>query len=358
MAPSRAWNRTMSPITTDRDEREAAAALSRNSPKRPPVFWETMSRTRSPRTSGPPRRPAARFATIHALTAGRATTIDQPPGPGRPASAARGGAGGDVIPRSRPPGGRRRLSPGPSSSARPTDAPRRRLASMRSRSRGSRLATASRYGSSDAGSGIEPRPRSVSVERRARPRVRRSWIARWSSRASPSARSSAVSSVSMTTTRPSSWATAVPGRGVARISTSSGARVDAGQGHASRRARNSNLALAGRGHDRRDGGAEPLADLRQQRLHPPLDELRLVADELDRLDVQLVARPARAAAASSVEVAARERQPHPGERLADLEAGAARAASRARSTARRASAIAASSALVAQRRQRLGRPAR
>ena len=38
-------------------------------------------------------------------------------------------------------------------------------------------------------------------------------MARWSSRASPSARSSGVSLVSMTTTSPSSWATAVPGRG-------------------------------------------------------------------------------------------------------------------------------------------------
>ena len=54
--------------------------------------------------------------------------------------------------------------------------------------------------------------------------LRRSCTARVSSRASPSARSSGVSSVSMTTTMPSSWATAVPGRGVARISTSSGKR--------------------------------------------------------------------------------------------------------------------------------------
>ena len=53
--------------------------------------------------------------------------------------------------------------------------------------------------------------------------LRRSWTARVSSRASPSARSSSVSMVSITTTMPSSWATAVPGRGVARISTSSAA---------------------------------------------------------------------------------------------------------------------------------------
>ena len=41
-----------------------------------------------------------------------------------------------------------------------------------------------------------------------------------------------VSSVSMTTTRPSSCATAVPGRGVARISTSSGGERHAGQADA------------------------------------------------------------------------------------------------------------------------------
>ena len=69
------------------------------------------------------------------------------------------------------------------------------------------------------------------VERRGPASLRRSWIARWSSRASPSARSSGVSSVSMTTTSPSSCATAVPGRGVARISTSSGASVTPAERH-------------------------------------------------------------------------------------------------------------------------------
>ena len=52
---------------------------------------------------------------------------------------------------------------------------------------------------------------------------RRSWSARVSSRASPSARRSSVRLVSMTITMPSSAATAVPGRGVAWISTSSAA---------------------------------------------------------------------------------------------------------------------------------------
>ena len=80
---------------------------------------------------------------------------------------------------------------------------------------------------------------------------RRSWIARCSSRASPSARSSGVSSVSMTTTSPSSWATAVPGRGVARISTSSGASVTPARVTRPVGA-DLDLARAGRGHDRRD----------------------------------------------------------------------------------------------------------
>ena len=54
---------------------------------------------------------------------------------------------------------------------------------------------------------------------------RRSWMARASSRASPSATRASVRVVSSTTTRPWSWATDVPGRGVACTSTSSGARV-------------------------------------------------------------------------------------------------------------------------------------
>ena len=61
---------------------------------------------------------------------------------------------------------------------------------------------------------VRPSTHSSIRSSRARPAsFRRSWIARWSSRASPSARRSSVSSVSITTTSPSSWATAVPGRG-------------------------------------------------------------------------------------------------------------------------------------------------
>ncbi len=69
---------------------------------------------------------------------------------------------------------------------------------------------AARYGASDrrAAASSQTSIRSSSSSSASR---RRSWIARWSSRASPSARSSWVSSVSMTTTSPSSWATAVPG---------------------------------------------------------------------------------------------------------------------------------------------------
>ena len=161
--------------------------------------------------------------------------------------------------------------------ARPIDgrhrrgSPRRRTADARRR-RSARPSTQSSIRSSRA------RPASL----------RRSWIARWSSRASPSARRSSVSWVSMTTTRPSSWATAVPGRGVARISTSSGGERDAAEGHGPVRPVLDRV-LAGGGHDRGDRGAVLPADLRQERLHPPLDELRLVADQLDRADVDLVA---------------------------------------------------------------------
>src|SRR4029453_16291384 len=84
-------------------------------------------------------------------------------------------------------------------------------------------ATCGRYDATDAGSpSTHSSMRSSSSSSASR---RSSWIARASSRASPSARSASVSSVSRTITSPSSSATAVPGRGVAWISTSSEASV-------------------------------------------------------------------------------------------------------------------------------------
>ena len=104
--------------------------------------------------------------------------------------------------------------------------------------------------------------------------LRRSWIARWQLAGvalGDAARASAR--CRCTTTRPSSWATAVPGRGVAWISTSSGASVTP-PSVTEPSAWNSTSPVAGRGHHRRDRRPEPLADLRQERLDPPLDERR------------------------------------------------------------------------------------
>ena len=98
-----------------------------------------------------------------------------------------------------------------------------------------------------------------------------------------------VSSVSRTTTRPSWLATAVPGRGVAWISTSSGASVSPAS-VTEPSAPELDVAAPRRGHDRRDRRPEALADLRQERLDPPFDEGRVVVDQVDGLDVDLVAR--------------------------------------------------------------------
>ena len=119
-----------------------------------------------------------------------------------------------------------------------------------------------------------------------------------------------VSSVSRTTTRPSSWATAVPGRGVARISTSSGASVTPAERH---RAVGVNSTSSARAAAMTAGiaDAEPLADLRQQRLDPPLDQRRLVGDELDLLDVDLVGDERRAARASIASAAVRAARARP-----------------------------------------------
>ncbi len=76
----------------------------------------------------------------------------------------------------------------------------------------------------------------------------------------------------------------------------------------------------GGGHDRRDPIAVLPADPRQERLDPSLDQLGFVADQLDGLHVDLVGDQAEQLVALG-EVAAGQREPHPGERLADLEAG-------------------------------------
>ena len=85
-----------------------------------------------------------------------------------------------------------------------------------------------------------------------------------------------VSVVSITTTRPSSWATAVPGRGVAWISTSSAASVTPAS--VTEPSAGLEVTAAGGGHDRRDRRTQALADPREQDLDPPLHEVGPVAD--------------------------------------------------------------------------------
>jgi len=102
------------------------------------------------------------------------------------------------------------------------------------------------------------------------------------------------------------------------------------------------VACPRRGHHGGDRGSELPADLRQERLDPPLDELGFVADPDDLLDVDLV----RDHLKERVKVGmcgAGERDPQPREGLARLEAGlrAERASQLDRALAR---AVAASSA--------------
>ena len=116
----------------------------------------------------------------------------------------------------------------------------------------------------------------VELERR-RPCAGPGWPAAARGRR-PRRRSSGVSCVSRTTTRPSCSATAVPGRGVAWISTSSGASVTPAS-VTDPSGSNSNVAAPGGRHDRRDRRPEALPDLGQQRLDPSLDERRVVVDD-------------------------------------------------------------------------------
>ena len=177
---------------------------------------------------------------------------------------------------------------------------------------------------------------------------RRSWMARVSSRASPSASSAGVSAVSSTTTRPSRSATAVPGRGVAWISTSSAARVSPGQRHRAVVVER-DRPLARGGHDRRDGRPEPLADLRQERLDPPLDELRAVGDD-DRPACTLTSSANRRSSPSSRSTPRSGTASHARASGWRTRRPACARRVRARSTAPRSVAIEASSAVVAERR--------
>ena len=186
--------------------------------------------------------------------------------------------------------------------------------------------------------------------------LRRSWTARWSSRASPSARSSGVSVVSMIATRP-----VVVGDGRARPRR----RLDldlvgrerlAGRGSPTRR-RGSRTAPS-RAAAMTAGilGPSRLPTFGRSTLTPRSTSSRLVADQLDRLDVRLGADQLEQGVPLG-EVAARAARATGG-------ASGWRALSpawprrvRARSTARRATATAVLERLVPQR-ARARRPAR
>ena len=79
--------------------------------------------------------------------------------------------------------------------------------------------------------------------------------------------------------------------------------------------------LVGGGHDGRDSGAELPADLRQERLDAPIHELRLVADQLDGLDVDLVPHEVQQGIELDESIPAGHCQPHSTQRLAHLDAG-------------------------------------
>lgn len=128
----------------------------------------------------------------------------------------------------------------------------------------------------------------------------------------------------MTTTIPSSCATAVPGRGVAWIFDLVGRQLHARQADAAV-GQELDLTRAGRGHDLRDLRAKALADLRQERLDAPLHQLRLVADEFHAANVRLLREERQHRLAvlgpdTRGERASGQCEPERRERLADLEA--------------------------------------
>ena len=241
-------------------------ARARRSPTQPRLgqLVEDDDRQRRSRR----RRPSARAGVLAAIVGAAAavgpsrrrrpsqpvTVASLPPSRRRNAMVDRAAVELDGRPRTRRPAGRRSASVG------------ERLRGDRGEVRGDRRATAADP-QLDPVVELEPGLAAQVLDRALRARGRR-----------PRRAARASAAVSMTTTRPSSSATAVPGRGVAWISTSSGASVTPAS-VTEPSASNVTVAVAGRRHDRRDRRPEALADLRQQRLDPPLDELGLVADD-------------------------------------------------------------------------------
>ncbi len=167
----------------------------------------------------------------------------------------------------------------------------------------------------DATSGARPSTHRSTRSSSSRPASRRrSWMARWSSRASPSAQQVGRELRVDDQDEP----VAVRDRG-----PRSRRRLDLDlvgcQGDPGERDRAVRLerhgAVARGGHHGRDRGAEPLADLRQERLHAPLDEVRVVVDDHDGPDVDLLGDDPQERGVD-VQAAIGQGQPGPCQRLA------------------------------------------
>ena len=227
---------------TASDTTPKIGALTAEQAEQAAEFWPWTSRSQSPRTVIALAR--ARGTTSSQAFVSWSTTTTR----GRERRGTIGQPSRGRLPRARLAGGRIRVldaASGSSPSSPPGPRSRRRHAGARSGPR-------RRRGAPSAGRAVRrARPRrarrrgsrgdrrEIRLDRPARRRptarsgrrarapasLRRSWIARWSSRASPSARSSGVSSCRSRRRGPRRARRPCPGRGVARISTSSAASV-------------------------------------------------------------------------------------------------------------------------------------
>ena len=301
--------RSQSPITS----KLSPTSRLRDDPRLGELVEHDDARSRSPRTA--PSGPATGGA--------RSTSPSRPPSPAPPSPASAPGVGSSAS------AGRRRRRPrrrAPSSSSRHRPAAARRARSGPRPPRAARCRPCASAGAASRLILVDQRldghrrevrlhlgRDAVDPQRRSGRRARaRPPCAGPGPRAAargrrPPRRAPAVSVVSMIATRPSSWATAVPGpRRRLDLDLVGGERLALDRD----RAVGVDLepALARRRHHGRDLRPEPLADPGQQDLDAAVDELGLVADELDGLDVGL-ARISSSSASRSASVAAGQREP-------------------------------------------------
>ena len=198
--------------TTPSETSPNRSAWSRKRPNRAPSSGRRPGERRHRTTST--TWPGAKLETSHAFVNWSSTTI-VPASPRKIAQCALrparvvAASSATVSPAYAPTGCRRNpMTTGPASSSTVERYGASVGGSPLSRSPSVSAAISSRWPATSRGT--RPIHRSIRSSRASPASRRRSWMARWSSRASPSATSSGVSSVSMTTTRPWSWATAVP----------------------------------------------------------------------------------------------------------------------------------------------------